>query len=103
MTEYSVESLELRESSFYTRFPKNIALGSFPRFARLYWQKATWWWRWAWSICVITQTGRTELLGENPVAVPLFPPKRSHWLTWTEPGLRGEGPATNRLTQGTTI
>ena len=42
MTEYSVESLELRESSFYTRFPKNIALGSFPRFARLYWQKATW-------------------------------------------------------------
>jgi hypothetical protein len=42
--------------------------------------------------------GKTEVLGEKPVAVPLCPPEILHG---SNPGLRGERPATNRLNHGT--
>jgi hypothetical protein len=45
--------------------------------------------------------GKTELLGEKPVAVPLCRPQ----IPWTNPGsnqgLHGGRPATNRLSHGT--
>jgi len=44
MTEYSVKPLGLREVPSILDFRKSIALGKFPRFARLsFWQKAKWW------------------------------------------------------------
>ena len=49
-------------------------------------------------------TGETEVLGEKPVQMPLFFPTS---LTWNDlgsnPGLRGERPAINRLRHGTAI
>jgi hypothetical protein len=47
-------------------------------------------------------TGENRQLGEKPVPVPLCPPQISHGLTpRSNPGLRGERPATNRLSHGT--
>jgi hypothetical protein len=46
--------------------------------------------------------GKTEVLGEKPVPVPLCTPQISHGPTWDQTrGLRGERPATNRLSHGT--
>jgi hypothetical protein len=42
--------------------------------------------------------GKTEVLGGNPVLVPLYSPKIPHR---SNPGLRGERPATNRLSHVT--
>ena len=48
--------------------------------------------------------GKTDVLGEKPVPVPLCPPQIPHWLTpGSKPGLRGERPAINRLSHGTGI
>jgi hypothetical protein len=44
--------------------------------------------------------GKTEVLGENTVPVPICPPQIPHGLN---PGLRGERPATNRLSHGTAL
>jgi hypothetical protein len=47
-------------------------------------------------------TGENRQLGEKPVPVPLCPPKISRGLDLgSNPGLRGERPATNRLSHGT--
>jgi hypothetical protein len=47
-------------------------------------------------------TGENRQLGEKPVPVPLYPPQISHGLDLgPNPGLRGERPATNRLSHGT--
>jgi hypothetical protein len=47
-------------------------------------------------------TGENRELGEKPVPVSLCPPQISHGLTRDRtPGLRGERPATNRLSHGT--
>jgi hypothetical protein len=47
-------------------------------------------------------TGENRQLGEIPVPVPLCPPQISHGLDLgSNPGLRGERPATNRLSHGT--
>jgi hypothetical protein len=47
-------------------------------------------------------TGENRQLGEKPVPVPLCPPQISHGLyLGSNPGLRGERPATNRLSHGT--
>jgi hypothetical protein len=47
-------------------------------------------------------TGENRQLGEKPVPVPLCPPQISHGLDLgSNPGLRGERPATNRLSHGT--
>jgi hypothetical protein len=47
-------------------------------------------------------TGETEVLWEKPVPVSLCPPKIPHGLTpRSKPCLRGERPATNRLSHGT--
>jgi hypothetical protein len=47
-------------------------------------------------------TGENRQLGEKPVPVPLCPPQISHGLALgSNPGLRGERPATNRLSLGT--
>jgi hypothetical protein len=43
-------------------------------------------------------TGENRQLGEKPVSVPLCPPQISHG---PDLGLRGERPATNRLSHGT--
>jgi hypothetical protein len=49
-------------------------------------------------------TGENRQLGEKPVPVPLCPPQISHGLDLgPNPGLRGERPATNRLSHGTAI
>jgi hypothetical protein len=49
-------------------------------------------------------TGENRQLGEKPVPVPLRPPQISHGLDLgSNPGLRGERPATNRLSHGTAI
>ena len=49
-------------------------------------------------------TGENRQLGEKPVPVPLCPPKISHGLDpESNPGLRGERPATYRLSHGTAI
>jgi hypothetical protein len=49
-------------------------------------------------------TGKNRQLGEKPVPVPLCPPQISHGLDLgPNPGLRGERPATNRLSDGTAI
>jgi hypothetical protein len=46
-------------------------------------------------------TGENRQLGEKPVPVPLCP-QISHGLDLgSNPGLRGERPATNRLSHGT--
>jgi hypothetical protein len=45
-------------------------------------------------------TGKTEVLGEKIVPVPLCPPQIPNDPE-SNPGLRGEGPATNRLSHGT--
>jgi hypothetical protein len=46
--------------------------------------------------------GKTEVLGEKPVPVPLCPPQIPHGLTpGSNPGLRGGRPAANRLSHGT--
>jgi hypothetical protein len=46
--------------------------------------------------------GENRQLGEKPVSVPLCPPQISHGLDLgSNPGLRGERPATNRLSRGT--
>jgi hypothetical protein len=43
--------------------------------------------------------GKTEVLVEKPVPVPLFAPQIPHGMTpGSNPGLRGDSPATNRLT-----
>jgi hypothetical protein len=43
-------------------------------------------------------------LGEKPVPLPLCPPQISHGLDLgSNPGLRGERPATNRLSHGTAM
>jgi hypothetical protein len=45
-------------------------------------------------------TGENRQLGEKPVPVPLCPPQISHGLDLgSNPGLRGERPATNRLSR----
>jgi hypothetical protein len=47
-------------------------------------------------------TGENRQLGEKSVPVPLCPPQISHGLDLgSDPGLRGERPATNRLSHGT--
>jgi hypothetical protein len=47
-------------------------------------------------------TGKNRQLGEKPVPVPLCTPQISHGLDLgSNPGLRGERPATNRLSHGT--
>ena len=47
-------------------------------------------------------TGENRQLGEKPIPVPLCPPQISHGLDLrSNPGLRGERPATNRLSHGT--
>jgi hypothetical protein len=47
-------------------------------------------------------TGENRQLGEKPVPVPLCPPQISHGLDLgSNPGLRGERPATNHLSHGT--
>jgi hypothetical protein len=47
-------------------------------------------------------TGENRQLGEKPVPVPFCPPQTSHGLDLgSNPGLRGERPATNRLSHGT--
>jgi hypothetical protein len=47
-------------------------------------------------------TGENRQLGEKPVPVPLCPPQISHRLDLgSNPGLRGERLATNRLSHGT--
>jgi hypothetical protein len=47
-------------------------------------------------------TGENRQLGEKPVPVPLCPPQIPHGLDLgSNPGLRGERPATNRLSHGT--
>jgi hypothetical protein len=49
-------------------------------------------------------TGENRQLGEKPVPMPLCPPQISHGLDLgSNPGLRGERPATNRLSHGTAI
>jgi hypothetical protein len=49
-------------------------------------------------------TGENRQLGEKPVPVPLCPPQISHGLDLgSNPGLRGERPATNRLSHGTAL
>jgi hypothetical protein len=46
-------------------------------------------------------TGENRQLGEKPVPVPLCPPQISHGLDLgSNPGLRGERPATSRLSHG---
>jgi hypothetical protein len=45
-------------------------------------------------------TGETEVLGEKPVPLPLCPPQISTDLG-SNPGMRGERQATNRLSHGT--
>jgi hypothetical protein len=47
-------------------------------------------------------TGENRQRGEKPVPVPLCPPQTPHGLT-RDPGLRGERPATNRLSHGTAM
>jgi hypothetical protein len=47
-------------------------------------------------------TGENRQLGEKPVPVPLCPLQILHGLDLgSNPGLRGERPATNRLSHGT--
>jgi hypothetical protein len=47
-------------------------------------------------------TRENRQLGEKPVPVPLCPPQISHGLDLeSNPGLRGERPASNRLSHGT--
>jgi hypothetical protein len=47
-------------------------------------------------------TGENRQLGEKPVLVPICPPQISHGLDLgSNPGLRGERPATMRLSHGT--
>jgi hypothetical protein len=49
-------------------------------------------------------TRENRQLGEKSVPVPLCPPKISHGSDLgSKPGLRGERPATNRLSHGTAI
>jgi hypothetical protein len=49
-------------------------------------------------------TGENRQLGEKPVPVPLCPPQISHGLDLgSNSGLRGERPATNRLSHGTAV
>jgi hypothetical protein len=49
-------------------------------------------------------TGENRQLGEKPVPVPLCPPQISHGLDLgSNPGLRGDRPATNRLSHGTAM
>jgi hypothetical protein len=49
-------------------------------------------------------TGENRQLGEKPVPVPLCPPQISHRLDLgSNQGLRGERPATNRLSHGTAM
>jgi hypothetical protein len=49
-------------------------------------------------------TGETEVFGEKPVPVPLCPSQIPHGLTrGSNPGLRGEWPATNSLSHGTAL
>jgi hypothetical protein len=49
-------------------------------------------------------TGENRQLGAKPVPVPLCPPQISHGLDLgSNPGLRGERPATNRLSHGTAV
>jgi hypothetical protein len=49
-------------------------------------------------------TGENRQLGEKPVPAPLCPPQISHGLDpGSNPGLRDERPATNRLSHGTAI
>jgi hypothetical protein len=45
----------------------------------------------------------TEGLGEKPVPVPLCPPHIPHELPYANTDLRGEKPATNRLSYGMAI
>jgi hypothetical protein len=47
-------------------------------------------------------TGENRQLGEKRVPEPLCPPQISHELDLgSNPGLRGDRPATNRLSHGT--
>ena len=49
-------------------------------------------------------TGENRQLGEKPVPVPLCPPQISHGLELgSNPSLRGDRPATNRLSHGTAL
>jgi hypothetical protein len=48
--------------------------------------------------------GENRQLGEKPVPVPLCPPQISHGLDpGSNPDLRGERPANNRLSHGTAV
>jgi hypothetical protein len=48
--------------------------------------------------------GKTEVLGEKPVPVPLRPPQIPHGLApGSNPGLRGGRPVANRLSHGTAL
>jgi hypothetical protein len=47
--------------------------------------------------------GKTEDLGEKPVPVPLCPPQIPHSDPNANSGLRGDTPATNRLSHGTAL
>jgi hypothetical protein len=65
------------------------------------------WWRWRDLFCFFilmewNWQGKTEVLEEKLVPVPLCPTQIPHGLTpGSKPGLRGERPATNRMSHGT--
>jgi hypothetical protein len=55
-----------------------------------------------WSTSGMKLTGENRQLGEKPVPVPLCSPQMSHGFhLWSNPCLRSERPATNRLSHGT--
>ena len=61
-------------------------------------------WRWVWSIVGMILTGGTEMLGEQPHLITLCLHKILIWtLLGSNPGLRRERPATDRLKHGTTL
>jgi hypothetical protein len=51
-----------------------------------------------------TDRGKPKYSGDKPIPVPLCPPQIPHGLIpGSNPGLRGEKPATNRLSHGTAL
>jgi hypothetical protein len=85
--------------SFFTEGPRSRC---YRRTAALKAYCPNLWWRWSFfRFSILTEhrwnenwQGKTEVLGEKPVPVPFSPPQIPHGPT---PGLRGEMPATNRL------
>jgi hypothetical protein len=58
----------------------------------------------SWSTDGMKLTGKTKVVGEKSVLVPLCPPQIPHGQTrGSSPGLRGERPATNHLSHGTAV